>query len=274
MSAPCRLCGVATSGPTTRRYTYSITGRPTPHLDYDVGTCDACLTLRPDETIGLALRAAARVLGVPEDDEHFREALEEEDDDVFDGLLYDTRSDPFGRRARTPQRKAWKHVSSETRARLKQARVRSLDAKVHAATGPARPVPETAPPGGPPACLACGVGKSVEWFSVTTGALTKGPDIITGCVCGTCAVVLRDVGAVGPSFIERACLEAQGLSWSDKIAVPGLRAWIATGREPGEPWEWVRVHEAPPDLDPLTQMRFDLDDLRREVTALRAEAGR
>jgi hypothetical protein len=98
--------------------------------------------------------------------------------------------------------------------------------------------------------------------------------MVDGFVCGACAESLAAVGALGPTFLERAVLLAKGYDWAEGMRLPGLQAWVATGRAPGEPWEWVEVAPPAPDLDPLTALRLEVADLRAEVAALREGAAR
>lgn len=263
MSAPCRGCGVATTGPVTRRFT-SSGGLPTPHRDYEVGTCADCLTLDFDRP-GVAVRAALRLLRKRESDDVLAADVFIEADLDVSVLMYESAYRP------EPQRKPWAHVPKEHKALLSKAYVGVLDARIHAASDHDRPIPPTAPPSGPAACVACGVGTSAKWYSVHTHAFTHGPDYLDGHVCATCAAVYETVGALGQPFLEKAVMEAKGLSWSETSRIPGLRAWIATGRKPGEPWAWLRVSEAAPRLDPLTELQLKVADLELQVTDLRAE---
>lgn len=255
MGAPCRGCGVATTGPTTRRD--HIFGA------YEVGTCAQCLTLDFDRP-GAAVRATLRILGKRETDDTLAANVFLEAGLDVAHLLYEGDHRPH------PQRKPWGHVRQEHKDALRAAYVDVLDARIHAATDHDRPVPATAPPSGPGGCLACGVGTSTGWRPVSTRVFTRGPDCLDGHLCSTCADVHDAVGALGETFLERAVMEAQGLSWEETAQVPGLKAWIATGRAPGEPWAWVRVRPAPPALDPLSALQLQVTDLAAEVAALRA----
>ncbi|MDN5791209.1 MAG: hypothetical protein L0H25_10125 [Micrococcales bacterium] len=79
--------------------------------------------------------------------------------------------------------------------------------------------------------------------------------------------------AVGPTFLETAFASTRGLTGLDGWRVGNLRARVATGLDPqSEPWSWVTLAPATPDLDPLTEMRVALADLRAEVDALKEAA--
>lgn len=269
--AACQFCGVLTDQGLTRRYTRTNAGIPTPAWDYAVGTCPECVTLRPDHP-GAAVRAALRALGKDEgDDELAAKAFDEAGVDVT-AVLYDSGDPAGGRGARGPQSRAWGHLDKDTRAALRKGYARLLDFRVHAAADHDRPVPHHDPPdGAPPACLACGVGKSEQWHGpVRTKALTRGPEFVEGYVCPACADALESVGAVGPGFLEKACMEAHGHDWSEAVRLPGLQAWVATGLPPGEPWGWVTLNPPKPDLSPLEELQDQVRDLQREVAELRA----
>lgn len=255
----CQVCGVAAEGPAERRYTCSATGRPSPHLDYDVGTCADCRTLRPEEP-GSAVRAALRVLGKDEDDPLAAEAFAEAGVDAT-AVFYDLGAGPPGRGASGPQRKAFGHVGRQGKAALRRGYARLLDLRVHAASDHDRPVPPAGPPDGyPPACVACGVAESAEWHGpLRTYALTRGPDLVTGCVCDACVVDLQGAGAVGPAFLERAAMRHFGLEWSEAVRIPRLESWVATGLPPqAEPWAWVEFRVPEPDV-PLDQRVAELE---------------
>lgn len=260
----CRVCGVATDEGLEHRDTFTPAGQPF-GPGYDVGTCPACADLDPDRP-GLAVRAALRVLGKEgEDDVLAARAFEDAGVEVTE-VLYETG----GRAKGGPQRRAFAHVGRDGRGALKVGYARLLDLRVHAAAGGDRPVPPTAPPSGPPGCLLCGVGASASWRPVRTKALTRGPDFVDGHLCDTCSEQHDSVGAVGAPLVEKAAMEAQGLQWSEAARAPGLKAWIATGLPPGEPWAWVELVPPAPDLDPLDALRFQVADLQREVAELRA----
>ncbi|GAA1920253.1 hypothetical protein [Nocardioides marmoribigeumensis] len=268
----CQVCGLATDQRPERRLVRTPAGVAVGQ-GYEVGTCDDCAALDPARP-GLAVRAALRVLGKEEaDDVLAAKAFEEAGVDVTE-VLYDRGDDRGGRGARGPQRKAFAHVGADGLAALRLGYAKVLDMRVHAATRD-RAVPPTAPPEGhPPACVACGVARSAGWATVRTKALTRGPDFLDGCVCSTCAEVLRDVGAVGATFLERAAMQAKGIDWVAGARVPGLQAWVATGLPPGEPWGWVDLALPEPEMDPLALLRSQVADLQREVAVLREAVAR
>lgn len=253
--APCRGCGVATTGPTVS-VPFDAWGQATRLL----GTCAACLTLDFDRP-GAAVRATLRLLRRRESDDAVAAAAFREAGLDVAAVLYESRRDT------APQERAWGHVTADDRALLRAAYLRVLDALVR----PPEAAPEgpTPPPSGR-ACLACGVPRSDGWSAVRTAALTRGPAQVDGHLCRVCSGVLGQVGALGPTFLERAVLEAKGLPWEPGLEVPGLRAWAATGREPCEPWSWVSVRMAEPEPDPVDALRAQVADLVAEVAALRA----
>ncbi|WP_166136508.1 hypothetical protein [Nocardioides ochotonae] len=249
MSAPCRLCGVATDRAveTVEKQSPSgLRGGPA----YEVGTCAECEGLLPAEP-GAAVRAALRVLGKDEGD--WRLAAEAFDKEGIDAAY--VLHDAAARNGRAAQRKPWGHVEKALKADLRAAYVKVLDAKVHRAAGCGRRAPAAAPPGhGPRGCLLCGVGVSAAWRSVTTGALTRGPGLVSGHLCATCSEVHDEVGAIGATLVERAALSHAGVPWSEEMTAPGLKPWVATSLEPGEPWAWVggfRLPEPPPTVEDL-----------------------
>jgi hypothetical protein len=266
----CQICGTGTDQRVERRYVQTPAGRPTPANTYDVGTCDDCFTLDPDVP-GVAVRAALRVLGKEQADTALAaQAFEEAGVDVST-VLYD-RGNPLGDRGRRgPQRKAWKHVD---KAALRTGYTRFLDLRVAAASRlDDRPMPATAPPSGPAACLLCGIGQSTHWQSVLTSALTRGPQMVDGHLCAVCAGEYDAVGAMGAPLVEKACLTAHGFEWSDAMRAPGLKPWIATGLTPrAEAWDWVELTPPKPDLDPVVALQIEVKELRARVEALESEA--
>lgn len=251
---PCRVCGTATTEGVTTEVVpdFSVT-RPT--FTTEVGTCPSCASLRPDEP-GSAVRAALRLINKPEDDWRLAAGAFEEAGVDVSALLYGPR--------RLDKGKAWAHVSRDLKADLRRAYVGVLDRRVFAAVDHDRPMPAHAPdPEFPQACLGCGVGRSVDWHGpLTTTALTRGPDMITGVVCDACVPHLTAAGAVGAQFLERSVMAHFGKDWGQNVRIPRLRAWIALNRAEGyppqtEPWAWVdlRDPEPPPTLaDALDQI--------------------
>lgn len=234
-------------------------GAPAARMDTEVPRCAECASLEPDRP-GAALRAAGRVLGVDEQDPHLHAALSE-DEAAFDGLLYADPHDPLrGRRA--PQTEPWAHVPSATRAALARALARS-----HELRG-AKPAPDgpSRPPSGPPGCLLCGDGLAAKWRRVVTSALTPGPGLVEGHLCEACAAAHDRVGAMGPPLVKQAFRQARVLDEAGLLGVSGLRAWVATGLPPGEPWAWIETRE--PAQDPVAALQAELAELRRQVAAL------
>jgi hypothetical protein len=267
--ASCLFCGVETDRNVEVREGRTPAGMRDASADYAVGTCEGCQTLEP-AVPGSAVRACLRLLGQDEAEwPAFLKALDGLDIDPT-GVLYERSGSP----RRGPQRKPYAHVPKDIRAELRTGWARVLAAKVAATLPPAAPTPEP-PPDGAPGCLACGVGQALVWYGpLHTTGLTRGPTPVTGYVCPTCVEHLEAVGGVGERFIERACCAAQGVPWSDQTRVPGLRAWIATGRPPGEPWEWITVRPPAPDLDPFTELREQIAVLADRVAALEAGTAR
>lgn len=256
MTAPaCSLCGAAAEGGAPRGATQTY---------HDTVACAGCADLEPDRP-GSALRAAARLLGVGEVDRHLALALREEVG-ALDGLLYAAPGDPLASRARRPQRESWAHVGAATRAAL----ARALDRAARLRAEADRPEAREAPPSGPPGCLLCGVGAAASWRRVLTGALTPGPGLVEGHLCPACSAAYDRVGAVGPSLVERAARAHAGLPLSEEARTPGLRAWVATGLPPGEPWSWAEVRDPEPDLGPVDALRAGVADLAARVAALEA----
>jgi hypothetical protein len=268
----CQVCGVATEENREHRDVRTNAGVPF-GTGYEIGTCVECVTLDPLRP-GLAVRAALRVLGKPnENDDLASRAFEAAGVDVT-AVLYDRGEPTGGPGQRGPQRKAFAHVGNEGREALRKGYARLLDFRVHAASDHDRPVPPTAPPHGPGGCLLCGVGKAAAWRPVLTSALTRGPEMIDGHLCGTCADQYDTVGAMGQPLIEKACLEAAGLPWSEAMRAPGLKPWIALDFEPREVgWDWVELAPPRPDLTPLQALQSEVADLRAEVAALREAVG-
>ena len=235
-------------------------------VDLAPRVCADCVTLEPDRP-GSSLRAAARVLGcADEDDSLFHEAIRAELASL-DGLLYADPADPLRSRRLAPQEEPWAHVPAATREALGRAWARRLElGNKTAARSPTR---AASPPSGPRGCVLCGVGLSSSWERVVTSALTRGPALIDGHLCATCASVRASVGAIGQRLVERAAMEAHGLRWTEDARAPGLVAWIATGRGPGEPWEWVDL--TPPCPPPRAeQLAADVRALTARVEALEA----
>lgn len=264
-SVACAFCGVPAEEGDRRP-----SGAARARVDLEPPVCVDCATLDPDRP-GAALRAAARVLGAAEEDSFLHEALKTEDC-AFDGLMYVDPGDPLRARGRPPQREPWLHVPSATRAALRRAQARGLEAWERADR--ARPAPaEVGPPSGPPACLLCGVGASTSWRRVLTSALTPGPEHVEGHLCAACSAAHDRVGAVGPSLVERAWLDAAGVVWAPGCRPPAVRAWVATGLPPGEPWAWVDLRPAEPEPT-VEQLAAQVAELRAEMAVLRGRVGR
>ena len=81
------------------------------------------------------------------------------------------------------------------------------------------------------------------------------------------------------TFLEQAVMAHHGFDYGPNVTIPGLQAWVATGRPPEvEPWAWVDLQPSAPDLDPLSQLQHEVyqlrgrvDDLEAQVAALRGE---
>lgn len=257
MSAPaCSYCGIAAEQGAGRSQASSA------RMELDTVVCGGCAALDPDRP-GSALRAAARLLGVLEVDRHLAEALYEEAG-ALDGVMYADPGDPLVGRSRAPQREPWKHVGPGTWAALERARVRADELRESAG----RPRPETPPPSGPSGCLLCGVGASASWRRVLTASLTPGPDHVEGHFCADCSEEHDRVGAVGPSLIESAARTHAGLPPEGEVRQRALKAWVATGLPPGEPWSWVDLRPPEPDPDPVDEARAQLADLAARVAEL------
>lgn len=264
----CRMCGVATTENVTTVVVPDPLNRPT--FTTEVGVCAACVSLRPDEP-GSAVRAALRLLGKNEADDGLAAPVFIEAGLDVAPLLYSRGK---------PQAKAWGHVPKEYKADLRRAYVRVLDARVFAASADQdRPVPPHAPdPEFPQACLACGVGKSVDWHGpITTTALSRGPELVTGVVCDVCVPHLTAAGAVGAQFLERAVMRAKGFEWGQNVRLPRLKAWFALHRAEGlppqaEPWSWVDLREPAPELDPIVALRVQIAELTERLAALEARS--
>lgn len=269
----CRLCGVATDQRPQRRQTRLNMGTPTPSKDFDTGLCGECVSLRPDEP-GVILRVVASLLKCHPGDPFFETALRESD--TLDGLLlWDDPRVIDGGRARQPQRKPWGHVTREQRQAWKAMRVKAVADRMQAdAESLVAPQPEPPPEGFPRACLACGVGLSLQWFGEVSAAysLTRTATPVTGWLCDACGPILQQVGALGQPFIERAVMQAKGLPWSDAIRIPNLRAWVAEDLPPQDVgWEWLDLTPPPLSLDPVTALMEQVATLQGEVAALRVE---
>jgi hypothetical protein len=237
-------------------------------LDLAPQICADCATLDPERP-GAALRAAARVLGVPEEDPYLHEALKAEAG-ALDGLLFADPGDPLRSGRRSPQREPWAHVPERTMDALRRAQARGLELWVLADRAQIAPA-EAGPPSGPPGCLLCGVGTSAWWRHVLTAALTSGPGHVEGHLCAACSVAHDRVGAVGPTLVEQAYMGAAGVTWPAGVRPPAVRPWVATGLPPGEPWIWVDLR--PPEPCPtVEQLAAQVAELRAEVGALRGRA--
>ena len=242
------------------------TGAARARLDLAPRVCADCATLDPDRP-GAALRAAARVLGEGEGDPFFEEALRSEPG-ALDGLLYYDPADPLRSGRRPPQPRPWAHVPAATLDALRRAKARGLE--LAAAADLTRSAPaESGPPSGPPGCLLCGVSASVSWRRVVASVLAAGPGLVEGHLCRACSSAHDRIGAVGPTLVEQAWLEAAGVTWPAGVRPPAVRPWVATGLPPGDPWRWVDVR--PPGPDPAAaDLAAEVAGLQREVAALRA----
>ncbi|MDN5791208.1 MAG: hypothetical protein L0H25_10120 [Micrococcales bacterium] len=151
-------------------------GAPTPVSDYEVGTCPECVTLDPARP-GLAVRAALRYLGKPEDP-LAAAAFAEAGVDVT-AILYD-RGDPLGSRgSRGPQRKPFGHIDAEGKAALRVGYAALLRARVEAAAESSEPRPPEAR--WPQGCLACGASRSLNWHGpLPVERMGAGPEMTVG----------------------------------------------------------------------------------------------
>ncbi|GAA1962881.1 hypothetical protein GCM10009798_23360 [Nocardioides panacihumi] len=244
--APCKICGVETG---QRLAWQQHTGFP-PHAlpqFFEVGVCDDCVSLRPDES-GVAVRAALRVLGRSEDRwdaaaPFFNDALGE----ALSKVLYASQN------LADPQAKAWAHVDRGLRRDLRRAYAGVLKARAFEVRRPVLPEAATfRPPVGYRGCGFCGVGESRDWHGPSwTKTLTQGPDLREYVVCDDCVKALQAIGAVGTRAVARAYMTAQGLAYDEEDPPLGLRAWLDTGLPPSaEPWAHAQVHfkERPPNL--------------------------
>lgn len=263
----CRVCGTATDDHRASEVERTTpTGQPrTPYL---VGLCDGChdAGIDPDEP-GSAVRAALHLINRPVAD--WRLAA-----DAFIEAGLDVA--PVLAERATPQR-PWAHVPKEVREALKSAYLPVLDAKVFAA---AKTEDRPIPPQGPPddtehrACLFCGLAKQVEpWRGpVHTKAFTK-PNAVTGYLCSPCADAVEAVGAVGPTALERAVMEAHDYEWTENVRIPRLTAWVTTGMGPlDRPWLWVDLAEPVPEIEPLAMLHGQIADLTARLDALEGKA--
>jgi hypothetical protein len=210
----------------------------------------------------VAVRAALRLLGKEKDYGPLAvEAFNESGFDVAQ-VLYEQTGQA------EPQEQAWGHVGKDALQGLRAAYSRYLDYRVHASSHiPA--IGPTPPPDQHGACLLCGVDRAGAWRRLDARGLVRSDGLVSGHLCGTCSAVMDEVGAVGPTLLERAFLEATGRTWDEDTRIDGLSAWIATGRSPGKPWAWVKYVEAPPELSPLDELRLEVHDLRAELAELR-----
>lgn len=261
-TAPCRGCGVAAPGPTAE-YPH-VVPRWGPRT---LATCEACRSLDLDRPGG-GVRAALRLLGRDEADHVLAAAVFAEAGADVTHVLFQNGLGGGGLADELPNARPWAHVDRDTLDALRSAYPRVLAERVRRAADTAGRVGPTGPPSGA-ACMACGVARSAGWGTVHTNTLTEGPGYVDAHLCAACCDALRRVGALGRGFLECAVMTAKGLPWDETTRVPGLRPWGATGREPGEPWQWVEVTAAPPDLDPLLALRLQVADLAAEVEALR-----
>lgn len=271
-SAPCGMCAIETDERVEPVPRYSNAG--VAMGSYLLGLCDPCLTLRPNE-VGSGVRAALRLLGRPEYDPDAGQAFLDAGIDVSH-VLYRTWAAKPGADIK-PGRKPWAHVPKAMKADLRAAYASMLRDRVTAEP----PAPEPPSPEYPPACLACGIGKSLTWHGpLHAYGLTTGPEPVDGVMCSVCVQHLEATGAVGQPFLERAVMAYNGIEYGENVRIPGLQAWVATGRPPEvEPWAWVDLQPSAPDLDPLSQvqdevyrLRGRVEDLEAQVAVLRRES--
>lgn len=235
-------------------------------LDLALDVCSDCASLDPDRP-GAAPRAAARLLGADEEDQHLPEALRLEPG-ALDGLLVEDPGDPLRTARRAPAARPWAHVPAATLAALGRAEAKGRELELRA--GRARRAPASAgPPASPQGCLLCGAGTSGSWRRVLTSVFTAGPGLVEGHLCSTCSRAHGAVGAVGATLVEQAYLAAAGITWPAGVRAPSVRPWIATGLPPGDPWSWVNVRRPEPDPT-AADLAAEVAGLRAEVAALRA----
>jgi hypothetical protein len=144
----------------------------------------------------------------------------------------------------------WGHLTDEESQSLRD----DFAALLHARIASPSPV---VPPGGPPACMLCGVGAvSVlptqaedAWGrirSANPGTLggRRRPEPIRGHLCTECASAADDVGALGMTALEKALFRFLGVKRRDldDVQLAGARAWIALpdgARPNATPWEHI-----------------------------------
>lgn len=259
--AACSSCGRETTANLEQRFGRTPLGQRDGN-DYTVGVCPTCETLDM-VTPGAAVRACLRLLGKPESDwVAFGDVLLDMEIDPT-GVLFETS--PAFRRG--PQ-KPFAHVTRETKDALKRAYARVLADRV-AATLPQPALEPEGPPSGS-ACLCCGLASQIApWGGplLSTG-FTRDSRSVEGWLCEVCTDVYSNVGAVGPSFFERAFQRHTGIAWSPR----NIRPWVAVDVPPqAVPFGWMEVEEEPLTLDPVTYLQMQVSELTDELAALRSE---
>lgn len=259
---PCQVCGVATDREPEVRATH--TGAP-----YRLGTCEDCATLwtADDEGVGVAVRAALRVLGKPEDDPRAAAAFEEAGVDVGPVMFSYWADQPRGGEVQPePGRKPWAHVRRDGRAALRRGYAHLLAGRV--APEEAEPAPGPTPPPGDLAlrgCAFCGVATAAEWTRFHSYGLSPNRTrMLAAALCPDCEEAHEAVGAIGVRAWTVAFCVARGLDYFNDLVLPGLRPFALADAEPGAAG-WEFVGEIRPEPGPPT-----LADLLREVEALTA----
>ncbi|MGR2751492.1 hypothetical protein [Agromyces arachidis] len=146
----------------------------------------------------------------------------------------------------------WGHVTEWQWHDLRKAFAGLLNARVE------RPLPYSSPIGG--GCMLCGV-ETVSalpsqaaglWTPATASPTAIGgpprPERLGGYLCPTCQQAREEIGAIGPTTMERSIMlhfdvQRRSLTATELV---GLVGWLATGRdEPNErPWQHVPNIEA------------------------------
>lgn len=155
--------------------------------------------------------------------------------------------------------KRWGHVTDLQEQELRNVYVEFLRARIDV------PKPVPPPPGGRNGCLVCGVGtvtvrdeeRDDVWgrrYTTERHALggPGSPTKVYGYLCPTCRAVAEEVGAIGPTLLERSLMKHLGITPNPFLGV-GVRGLVGWGGLPSQPGPNNRPWEHEGDLETLAR---------------------
>ncbi|MGO1573882.1 hypothetical protein [Agrococcus casei] len=167
-------------------------------------------------------------------------------------ILWSSRFAPVALRdakSKTGTARPWAHLRADDATRMRQAYATWLRRRTEV------PRPHPHPDGS--GCYICGIG---EYVAETTGAAWQpvrlnpgvlggqwGAPVVEAHVCADCRAVHADIGAWGPTLLDKLVLQAAGvqpLADAHDLQPNGVQAWGTTGRKRPNPTPFEHVNLA------------------------------